>query len=471
MMQNCFALSIGIGFTSALDTLVSQSYGAGQNSLSWMYVQRGRVLTTLQLIWMIPVLMFSYEWLSLLREPQDVSADASKYNRAALIGLLGFFQYEANVVYLRNTGYPAVPTKIICVTTLAHVGWAYLFIGRWHLGNQGAGYANAMTWWSMCLLSFAFLLLRAPLLGIARSSILKISRSAFQGWGDYMRLAIPATLQLCSDWWLWEVIAIVVGWFGAEVQAAHNSACNFQAVAFMPAIGVSISAATLVGVSLGENDPKKAKQIVWLCLAISQICWLFIGGIVFLARDALVDLYFPSVEEEDSRRIARGIVCFFVVLGFPSSAQQAAAGAMRGMGKQKNCSWVYLTANWLVSLPLMLFLAFPMNMGIWGVWSGMIFGPTIAAVSFVAILRSCNFEELASSASQKMREAGEKQGCDTTSTGVSSPATPSIDVENAPDRTATRSSASPSPTLLETPLQRENKAIPFLQDANQLSRA
>merc|ERR1712176_193223 len=149
----------------------------------------------------------------------------------------------------------------------------------------------------MCFLSFAYLLVRAPAMGIARNSIIKVSRSAFQGWGPYMRLAIPATLQLCSDWWLWEVIAIVVGWFGAEVQAAHNSACNFQAVAFMPAIGISISAATLVGVSLGENNPKKTKQFVWLCLTTSQICWLCIGAVVFIARDAIVDLYFPSAGE------------------------------------------------------------------------------------------------------------------------------------------------------------------------------
>lgn len=285
-----------------------------------------------------------------------------------------------------------------------------------------------------------------------------------------MKLAIPATLQLCSDWWLWEVIAIVVGWFGAEVQAAHNSACNFQAVAFMPAIGVSISAATLVGVALGENNPKKAKQFVWLCIAMSQFCWFFIGGIVFLARDALVDLYFPSVEEENSRDIARGIVCFFVILGFPSSAQQAMAGAMRGMGKQKVCSRVYLTANWFIALPLMLFLAFPMKLGIWGIWTGMVVGPAIAAASFVAILRSCDFEELASSASQKMREAGHEQSCETTSSGSLSSATAVVDVENAPDRIATR--GSPSPTLLETPLQRDRKAMPFLQeDANQPSTA
>ena len=56
LIQNCCALTIGMGLTSALDTFVSQANGAGQYSLCTQYLQRSRVISTVQLLWMIPLM-------------------------------------------------------------------------------------------------------------------------------------------------------------------------------------------------------------------------------------------------------------------------------------------------------------------------------------------------------------------------------------------------------------------------------
>ncbi|CAE7270864.1 DTX23 [Symbiodinium natans] len=48
-----------MGLTSALDTFVSQANGAGQYSLCTQYLQRSRVISTVQLLWMIPLLWFT----------------------------------------------------------------------------------------------------------------------------------------------------------------------------------------------------------------------------------------------------------------------------------------------------------------------------------------------------------------------------------------------------------------------------
>eukprot|EP00913_Durusdinium_trenchii_P035685 g33390.t1 len=54
MMQNCLGLSIGWGLLAALDSLVSQAYGAGNQAVACEQFQRGRFIATLQLLWIIP---------------------------------------------------------------------------------------------------------------------------------------------------------------------------------------------------------------------------------------------------------------------------------------------------------------------------------------------------------------------------------------------------------------------------------
>ena len=50
MMQNCCAVTLGIGLTGALDTFVNQAYGAGQHALCAQYLQRSRIICFLLVV-------------------------------------------------------------------------------------------------------------------------------------------------------------------------------------------------------------------------------------------------------------------------------------------------------------------------------------------------------------------------------------------------------------------------------------
>ncbi|CAE7192210.1 DTX33, partial [Symbiodinium natans] len=128
MMQNCCALSLGIGLTSALDTFVSQAHGAGQHSLCVQYLQRSRVLCTLQLIWMIPLLWFSDSILVAVGQHPDVARHAASYNRVAAFGLFSQFQWQGILAYLRNVKMPQPAMWIAGSTCMLHIVWAVLFI-------------------------------------------------------------------------------------------------------------------------------------------------------------------------------------------------------------------------------------------------------------------------------------------------------------------------------------------------------
>ena len=166
MMQNCVAVNVAFGLLGALDTLVSQGYGAGERELCCMHLQRGRAISAAQLLWMVPLLWFTAPVLELLQQDAAVAAHAQAYNRATIPGLLFFFQFEAARKFLINFGAPAPaaqppptcpgqqrgypslrllpsggevvgPAAITAAASVLHVGWSAFWVLHMRMGNAG----------------------------------------------------------------------------------------------------------------------------------------------------------------------------------------------------------------------------------------------------------------------------------------------------------------------------------------------
>ena len=54
----------------------------------------------------------------------------------------------------------------------------------------------------------------------------------------YINLAIPSTLMICLDWWVWELMILFAGRFGVVEQAACIVIMHVVALAYMIAIGL-----------------------------------------------------------------------------------------------------------------------------------------------------------------------------------------------------------------------------------------
>lgn len=331
MMQNCFGLSIGFGICAAMDTLVSQSFGAGQHKVSCFYLQRCRILVTLQLLWIVPVLCFTKDLLELVGQDKDVAIAAGHYNRASVIGLLGIFQWEANKKFLQNRRCSTAPALICLAASVLHVGWCWLFVVHFDLGNAGAGYANSVTWYFQCIVSSFYLGCNAERLGVNARDTLWVGKEGWLQWGDYLHVAIPATMQLCSEWWFWEICAIIVGYLGPTALAAHVTTMNLLVLTFMPAIGLNTATATLTGNAIAAGRPQLALQTILLCQGVNVAIWCCLGTCIVLGRHLLAQAYTSEVAVQD---IMSELLCIFAVTGLSDTSQSVIGGGLRGLGCQ-----------------------------------------------------------------------------------------------------------------------------------------
>merc|ERR1712139_485631 len=106
-----------------------------------------------------------------------------------------------------------MPTAVIAgVCSVLHVVWAALFVVYLQWGNAGAGYANLLTWTLEYVLSSIYLAWKAESMGFSKHELLLVQGPGFKEWGAYLKIALPATIQLCSEWWFWEICALVIGY-------------------------------------------------------------------------------------------------------------------------------------------------------------------------------------------------------------------------------------------------------------------
>ncbi|CAK9031841.1 unnamed protein product [Durusdinium trenchii] len=399
MMQNCLGLSIGWGLLAALDSLVSQAYGAGNQAVACEQFQRGRFIATLQLLWIIPVLCYSAPLLLRLGQHADVAQLAAAYNRTTAPALFCLFQYQALAKFLQNQCIATPPLVINIISSLLHVGWCALFVLHFKLGNSGAGFANGVTWTCQWLLIALYVTRIAPKLGMKRRDVWLPGQGSFRKWGAYLKVAIPCVLQMGSEWWFWEICALLVGFLGTIPLAAHVAANQFIGLTFMPAVGISSAAAALVGKMLGANRPQEAKTFVKVSLVVNLVVWLMISTTMLLGQHAIAGIY---VKPGEVKQLIEGLLIIFAFAGLPDTTQHIMSGALRGMGMMTSSSVVYLLSYYGLMLPAGYFLAFHFGLGVKGIWYASGIGTSVAVMVFSVILAKARFKHLGQKISSKL---------------------------------------------------------------------
>ncbi|CAJ1345895.1 unnamed protein product [Effrenium voratum] len=406
MMQNCFGLSVAIGLTNALDTLVSQAHGAGENELCVHYLQRGRAIITAQLLWMIPLLCSTEVLLLAVGQHPDVAKHAASYNRIASFGLFFVMQWQATWSFLRNKGLPNVGAWVAGVTSIFHILWAYIFIHVFKMGNAGAGAANCTTWALQFLAGSVILTCKAPGLGSSALHLLGVGKESFKQWKAYLAIGVPAMLQLCAEWWFWEICALVIGYLGPTPLAAHVAASNLVVLLFMPSISLSYATSSVVGNSIGAMLPMKARQAAWLAAGLDVLLWTIVVLILISARKVVAAIL---TSDEVVQDIAVQLLDIYCVAGYFDNIQTVFGGSLRGLGLNRAPAVAYLFCFYLISLPLGCCFVWPLQMGVYGLWWSMVVGTALTTLILGILLYRVDWTKMALLSEERIRSNRKEQ--------------------------------------------------------------
>ena len=157
----------------------------------------------------------------------------------------------------------------------------------------------------------------------------------------------------------------IIGMIGTLELATSEVILNVAHASFMPAVGVGMAAATLVGKFLGEKNPTKAEQSVK-----EAIKW----ALLIMGSMGLIFIFLPGwiipIFSDDPQIITMGKPCLQIigVLQFFDAVGLTLFFVLSGAGNTRFPAMLNMIICWTLFVPLSYYLGIVMGMGVVGAW-------------------------------------------------------------------------------------------------------
>ncbi|KAJ5832514.1 hypothetical protein N7474_000825 [Penicillium riverlandense] len=374
------AWMIGLGGTTALDTLASSTFTGSSNKHDLgILLQRGFLVLGLfyvpvAILWACsePVFLF------LGQDPQ-LSRDSARFLTCLIPGGLGYIYFELMKKYLQaqgmgssrssidtandelNPGIMRAGTYVLLVTSPLNAGLNYLFCYTFKIGLLGAPLATGLSYW----ISFALLVLYSKL--VAGSECWGgWSRDAFQNLGTFARLALLGFVHVGTEWWAFEIVALAAGRLGTIPLAAQSVIMTADQVLNTIPFGIGVATSTRVGNLLGLRNGVAASRAAHTSAVLSMVVG---GAVLALLMGTRHD--FAKIFNDDAGvvKLTAEVLPYVALFQIADGLNGSCGGSLRGMGRQHVGALVNIVSYYCGALPLGIWLAFH-GWGLKGLWVG-----------------------------------------------------------------------------------------------------
>lgn len=383
-MAQWTTMSFGLGLVMGIDPLVSQAHGRNDGPGTALALQRGIVLAVVVSVPLSVALWFTEQGLLLLGQDPTVAALAGSYNRWKLPTVLCFLVYSALRTYLQGRTLMAAATWVMWIGNAVHVllngtlifGW----LGAPALGLTGAALASSV----VTFLDVVGLVLWTRWFRLHEGAWRAWDRATFDRRGIWQaaRLGIPVGAQLVLEAAAFASASLMAGWIDTNALASHQVVLNMAALAFMVPLGVSQGASARVGNLVGARDEIGMRRSALLALALGAGVMTLSATLFTVLRHELPRLY---TEDATVVAVSAAILPYAAAFQLFDGTQVVAGGLLRGLGRPDAAALANLLGYFAVGLPLSYLLGFRFNLGLAGIWMGLVAG--LGAVAALLVER------------------------------------------------------------------------------------
>ena len=377
-------LVLGMGTLSTIAPMVATAIGANDKEKCGVLFRTAVEVSFLLTLVLTACLFIIAENFEIFGHPAEVTEISKSYLRILSISTFPSLLFIAAKQFSDGLSFtkPAVYITIIGVLVNIILNWLLIY-GHWNfpqLGIIGSGIATMTARATMAILMFGYIISNIELRKYVPS--FRASINTYKYIRRIFIIGIPSGLQLFFEIGAFTAAAIVVGRIGVEESAAHQIGITLSAIATMIATGISVAASIRVGNALGQNDIQKVKRAGNSALILASISMVITGTILLAFTENLVMLFNKS--DTELIKVATGVLMIAGFFQLSDGIQVVCLGILRGVS-DVNIPTIYtLVAYWGVGLPIGYLLGFYYNMGVIGIWLGLLIGLSSSAILLVA---------------------------------------------------------------------------------------
>lgn len=326
------SVSVASGLSMGASVVISQQFGA--KKISDMKTTIFSSLIGLIIIAFIVMFIGAFAakpLLRLLKTPDNIIIDSSKYLEIYFMGAIFLFLYNTLTAIYNALGDSKSPLIFLICATIINVVLDYTFVVYFEMGVTGVAWATLIAQGISSILSFYFLMKKLkdikedkPFKYFEKEAVKKIAK-----------VGIPSMIQQSLVSVSMMAMQGLVNSYGSNFIAGYTAATKIDTIAMMPTMNISNALSTFVAQNIGAGKVKRVKEGYKSALLITFIFCLAITAVVYIFGENLINIFMDSDKNIEvinyGVEYMRVVSVFYIVMGimFASNSVLRGSGDMQ----------------------------------------------------------------------------------------------------------------------------------------------
>lgn len=382
------AMSLGIGFSTAITPLVAEADGAGNKAGAKSALKHGLVLCTVLGLALFGLIQLGKPLMFLMDQPPEVVALSIPYLDLVAFSLVPLVMFQAYKQFSEGLSQTKYPMYATIVANVVNIILNYLLIfgafGFPKLGIIGAAIGTLAARIIMLIMLWYLLEKKKKFHDyVTGFNFKKIEKRVMR---KIIHLGFPSALQMFFEVAIFTAAIWLSGVLGKNPQAANQIALNLSSMTFMFGMGLGVAAMIRVGNQKGLKNFTELRRIAQSIFLLTFILEVVFAIFFLLGRHWLPTIYLdvndPANQMDNMEVILLASKLLLVAAFFQISdgLQVVILGALRGIQDVKVPTFITFIAYWLISFPICYYLGLHTELKSIGIWIGLLSGLTASAI-------------------------------------------------------------------------------------------
>ncbi len=173
-----------------------------------------------------------------------------------------------------------------------------------------------------------------------------------------IRFGLPAGLELFLNVFAFNVFVQLAHSLGPGVAAAVTIVFNYDMLAFIPMVGLSVAVTSLVGRQMGAGSPDGARKATFLALRVGYVYAICMMSLFLFAPRFLVSVFAGGLSPSETELFELAVVMLRLASLYTIAdiTQLVFGGALRGAGDTRMVAVISVVIHYVMAAAAVLFV-------------------------------------------------------------------------------------------------------------------